>query len=424
MMKIAEDDQGTTLDTPMILNSTVSVQFVEEKFMRMLNTTSRFGENVEVTTLGVGEGFLSIVARLRPNWIPQEENLPQSFIVKIPSVTACEKLIRGNNLMKAYDEENISLDSIITWLNSFIHEAHNAEVAFYKMVQECKIAISVPKMYFGESFTDASSQGLLAFEDVGDKAATIPIYQTLTIDEVKQVLSEIAVLHAYSMRNPNCFCLGNLSVAEVILHLAPTVGYVEQLKLFRRSNIETVAPICDELLDYYEDVWNPELMKTVHIDYGIPPVLVHGDLWVSNVLWIEEQNHRRMVSIIDWQFIHPGCGVEDVARFIGGAMSAKERRSSLEILLLFYYQELEKNFGQALPFLFGDLKEAFERIYAFSLFLYTTQIGTFTQMQVNKASPVQRKKYIENITEKAIGLVEDILHYAKKNREWRLKNRI
>lgn len=55
MMKIAEDDQGTTLDTPMILNSTVSVQFVEEKFMRMLNTTSRFGENVEVTTLGVGE---------------------------------------------------------------------------------------------------------------------------------------------------------------------------------------------------------------------------------------------------------------------------------------------------------------------------------------------------------------------------------
>lgn len=36
-------------------------------------------------------------------------------------------------------------------------------------------------------------------------------------------------------------------------------------------------------------------------------------------------------------------------------MSAKERRSSLEILLLFYYQELEKNFGQTLPFLFGDV---------------------------------------------------------------------
>ena len=71
---------------------------------------------------------------------------------------------------------------------TFNFKAHNAEVAFYKMVQECKIAISVPKMYFGESFTDASSQGLLAFEDVGDKAATIPIYQTLTIDEVKQVL--------------------------------------------------------------------------------------------------------------------------------------------------------------------------------------------------------------------------------------------
>ena len=41
---------------------------------------------------------------------------------------------------------------------------------------------------------------------------------------------------------------------------------------------------------------------------GMPPVLVHADLWPGNILW--EKNERdkeaRMLAIVDWQNCHAG----------------------------------------------------------------------------------------------------------------------
>ncbi len=64
----------------------------------------------------------------------------------------------------------------------------------------------------------------------------------------------------------------------------------------------------------------------------MPPVLVHCDVWMANVLWNVKADGTAaddVAAIIDWQTAAPGNPVADVLRFL---WSSVEGRFDMEII--------------------------------------------------------------------------------------------
>jgi hypothetical protein len=77
---------------------------------------------------------------------------------------------------------------------------------------------------------------------------------------------------------------------------------------------------------------------------------VHGDLWVNNLLWSnEEEPNRRVAAFIDWQMTVRGSPMVDVNRLL--AMNTEpEVRHGLERegnLLAFYLKSLNDRLAQS-----------------------------------------------------------------------------
>lgn len=70
--------------------------------------------------------------------------------------------------------------------------------------------------------------------------------------------------------------------------------------------------------------------------------LVHGDAKVANFCFSRQQDH---VAAVDFQYVGGGCGMKDVAYFLGSCLNE---------------DECERDAGQYLDFYFGQLRHALE----------------------------------------------------------------
>jgi aminoglycoside phosphotransferase (APT) family kinase protein len=69
----------------------------------------------------------------------------------------------------------------------------------------------------------------------------------------------------------------------------------------------------------------------------MPPVLVHGDLWIANVLWNVKADGTAsddVAAIIDWQTATPGNPVVDVLRFLWSSVEGRLFLSIVKTLKL------------------------------------------------------------------------------------------
>ena len=58
----------------------------------------------------------------------------------------------------------------------------------------------------------------------------------------------------------------------------------------------------------------------------MPSVLVHGDVWIANVLWHANRDGTAtddLATIIDWQTAAPGNPVADVLRFLWSSVEGE-----------------------------------------------------------------------------------------------------
>ena len=66
---------------------------------------------------------------------------------------------------------------------------------------------------------------------------------------------------------------------------------------------------------------------------------VHGDAKLANFCFSEE---GEQVAAVDFQYVGGGCGMKDVAYFIGSCLYDDECEQQTESLLCFYFKQLEK----------------------------------------------------------------------------------
>ena len=76
-----------------LCGSNVQKTWLEATLQTTLKTTAHFGPNFSSTQIAIGQGYFSIMAKVICDWQGADsQKLPASFVVKIPSLVALEKM--------------------------------------------------------------------------------------------------------------------------------------------------------------------------------------------------------------------------------------------------------------------------------------------------------------------------------------------
>ncbi|VDD96402.1 unnamed protein product [Enterobius vermicularis] len=398
-----------------IFGTTVTVEFAEEKLKEYFKTNSVFGPNFKIVRVGVGQGFMSVVARIWPDWKPENKNLPNTLIAKISSMATADQVINDKRYIEKggiFGDQSSVLDK----MQKTLSRAHNSEVDFYNSAKQYGFQIRIPEVYFAEPYSENCKQGYLLMQDLGEDAFVIPQYQRTTIEEAKQVVKQIAVFHSYSLQHPELLSIGKLAFHELIKELGDSEEMLTStVEMFKKSTNAKVRTACEELSKELSNVLDAQFLSTLNEECGLPLILTHGDLWSSNIIWKYEDNNRKLAGIVDWQIIHKGCAADDLLRYFASALSPADRRQHFDELLQYYYEEVERSFGSPLPFTVSQLKKSMIRSLPFSMVLVLVAFGPLSTVQIEEKYPNKKEEYMKNCEENVLGIIEDVLYYTKLN---------
>ncbi len=199
--------------------------------------------------------------------------------------------------------------------------SHNRKVKSYKVerswykhwsgiVQNSRVRCKIPE-YFG-SFEEGENQWII-LEDLNNG---YPIgKQQISQFEVRACLKWLANFHtAFLDYKPN-----GLWNVGTYWHLETRP---DELKKIEHNRLKVKAPVIDNML-------NSCTYQTI----------VHGDAKLANFCFSENGID---VAAVDFQYVGGGCGMKDVAYFLGSCLSAIELESFEKELLDFYFEELKR----------------------------------------------------------------------------------
>ncbi len=201
------------------------------------------------------------------------------------------------------------------WNTNLSHErklkSYQVEMAWYNhWAKFCDEACRVPKCLALESEGD---EVLMVLEDLDFSG--FPARRTsVSMDEIKLCLSWLANFHATFMgENPD-----NLWKVGTYWHLSTRP---DELKILDDLPLKHAAESIDE-----------KLQKSPFQTF------VHGDAKLANFCFSEE---GKGVAAVDFQYVGGGCGMKDVAYFIGSCLY-EDDCEKLEVELLdYYFQKLK-----------------------------------------------------------------------------------
>ncbi len=221
--------------------------------------------------------------------------------------------------------------------------SHNRKVKSYKIETHwyekwnihCSENCRTPK--FLGSFSKGEEQWII-LEDLNER---FPLrkYQ-LALSQVKVCLKWLANFHATFLgKTPS-----GLWEVGTYWHLGTRP---DEFKKIEHSVLKSKAHIIDNLL-------NQCTYQTI----------VHGDAKLANFCFSADGTE---VAAVDFQYVGGGCGMKDVAYFLGSCLSSNACKQNQEELLDFYFSELQKAIppskDESTPFDFAPLEEEWRYLY-------------------------------------------------------------
>ena len=98
--------------------------------------------------------------------------------------------------------------------------------------------------------------------------------------------------------------------------------------------------------------------------------LVHGDAKLANFCFGSTNsncNDGPDVAAVDFQYIGGGCGMKDVAYLVSSCLDGSESETQQNVLLDFYFDQLEKSLAVKQPAIdFPSLESEWRELYAFA----------------------------------------------------------
>lgn len=217
---------------------------------------------------------------------------------------------------------------------------HNRKVKSYKVEthwyeewsQRCGDSCRVPK--FMGSFSKGKDQWIV----MEDLSIDFPSrkYQ-LSLPEVKVCLKWLANFHVtFLSEEPK-----GLWEVGTYWHLATRPHEYNEMK---HKALKSKAYEIDKLL-------NECTYQTI----------VHGDAKLANFCFSEDGT---ALAAVDFQYVGGGCGMKDVAYFLGSCLSSSECELYQDELLIYYFSAFQKALGfHSLDFEFALLEEEWRRMY-------------------------------------------------------------
>ena len=141
-------------------------------------------------------------------------------------------------------------------------------------------------------------------------------------------------------------------------------GFVKTMNIetFRRYIEEDVdvqkafgADLISQAMKLVNDPSRIAEAYTLHRSFGIPDVMVHGDIHANNILLSKNENGTfgdTIHAVIDWQIIHAGSPCEDLARLMLLTADVGVRDQFANTIISTYYSTLADNCVHGVPFTF------------------------------------------------------------------------
>jgi hypothetical protein len=218
--------------------------------------------------------------------------------------------------------------------------SHNRKVKSYQVETHwyekwnhlCIHNCSVPK--FIGSFSKGKDQWII-LEDLN---LNFPLRKhQLDFSEVKVCLKWLANFHVTFLNHSP----SGLWEIGTYWHLETRP---DEFKKIEQQELKSKAHLIDQLLNkcHYQTI-------------------VHGDAKLANFCFSE---NGKQVAAVDFQYVGGGCGMKDVAYFLGSCLSSSECELHQNELLDFYFSEIKK----ALEFSthninFKDLEQEWRKLY-------------------------------------------------------------
>lgn len=223
------------------------------------------------------------------------------------------------------------------WDTDFSHQrkikSYQVETHWYeKWSKFCADKARVPA--FIGSFSESTDQWIV-LEDLN---AGFPLRkQELNFNEVKVCLKWLANFHAtFLNKKPQ-----GLWEVGTYWHLATRP---DEFKKIDHPELREKAHLIDEILN------NCNYMT-----------IVHGDAKLANFCFSEDE---KSVAVVDFQYVGGGCGMKDVAYFLGSCLSGAECELYENELLDFYFSKLQNSLHDSTISLdFTALEVEWRRMY-------------------------------------------------------------
>lgn len=266
-----------------------------------------------------------------------------------------QELWSGYGELNRYYLENHEFDSVIVkhiqfptqnqhprgWNTDTSHfrkvKSYEIELEWYRnWAKKCTDNCRVPKCY---GIKTEGEEQVLVLEDL-DAMGFALRKSSLTVEQAKLGLKWLAHFHATFMENTP----QNLWKEGSYWHLETRPDELEVMKAGRLKN--KAAEIASSLA-------NSEFQT-----------IIHGDAKVANFCFSEDMKH---IAAVDFQYVGGGCGMKDLAYFLGSCMIEQNCENSEEELLGYYFEELEKGLILNKDQLdFNALEKEWRYLYAFA----------------------------------------------------------
>ncbi|MDO3694619.1 DUF1679 domain-containing protein [Wenyingzhuangia sp. chi5] len=202
------------------------------------------------------------------------------------------------------------------WNTNVSHDrkvkSYQVETAFYKTyAKQCDTFCRIPKLYAFDTYND---EVLLVLEDLDDAGFSKRIHK-VSWQHINVCVQWLANFHAtFLQQAPK-----DLWKIGTYWHLDTRP---EELEVLEDKALKKIASKIDETL-------NNATFKT----------FVHGDAKLANFCFSEDGSK---VAAVDFQYVGGGCGVKDLAYFMGSCLSEEDCKEYETEILDLYFHLLKK----------------------------------------------------------------------------------